>query len=957
MNDADPTAAACLRHGTPHHLAGAAPLVLNDPRYAYLVLTGAVDVFATAADGRRCHLLSAEPGSLLFAMPDSGLLGVGGSGTAVVAVALPLLRELAAQPAHAATLAAGLEAWIIGLSRGLAAFATNRPMGEQVLAAGQRRAVKSGQRITAGRGVVWLRPEGGSRPLYCDIAEMPETASGVPLTPDVWCTALADVEIAAGDTAARLADGSAWQGLAAMNSLADEMLPLQLGLANADELNRLRNRSAGDEAIGQSVLRGLAGLLQRQPAPLAVESQEPLLRACAAIGAAQGFQVVAPLRRRQRDAADDLSVEAIAAASRLMTRMVALTEGWWRRDTGPLLAFTADGRRPLAILRDGRHAVVFDPVDDTLRPMTAEMARCLAPKGIMFYPALPDQPLGGGALARFMLRRSGPDLATLLAGGAGAAGLALAVPMGTSLVIDSVVPDGDLPQLVELGVVLSVVALVAFALQYIALLTAQRIDGRAGTALQAAVLNRLLRLDTSFFRRFSAGDLAMRTMAIYQMQKMVTGMAMGALLSGVFSLFSFVLMFVQDGALALAAVGLALLLGLATILLAAVRLRHERQVAIMTGRLQGLLLQLAAGIAKLRLAAAETRAFARFAVPFAQYQRHSFGARQATAVLESVNTVMLIAAPAAMFALAAGDSGPATGTFAAFLGALSFFLVSFTRMSQIGMELLAIRPLFDMAEPILKTAPEADIRKADPGSLTGAIDISHLTFRYRRDGAPVLDDISLTIRPGQLVALVGPSGCGKSTLLRHLLGFETPESGGIFLDGQDLRSLDIAAVRRQMGVVLQNGRLMPGSLFENIVGAAADCTLADAQRAIEMVGLADDIKRLPMGLHTVVTEAGGAFSGGQVQRLLLARAIVHRPRILLLDEATSALDNTTQAIVTSSLNELSSTRIVVAHRLSTVAAADHIHVLGGGRVVESGSYAALMATNGAFAELAERQLV
>jgi ABC-type bacteriocin/lantibiotic exporter with double-glycine peptidase domain len=263
--------------------------------------------------------------------------------------------------------------------------------------------------------------------------------------------------------------------------------------------------------------------------------------------------------------------------------------------------------------------------------------------------------------------------------------------------------------------------------------------------------------------------------------------------------------------------------------------------------------------------------------------------------------------------------------------------------------------MYEQAKPILETLPEVDAGKSDPSALTGEIELQHVVFRYQSDGPAVLRDLTLRIEPGEFVAFVGPSGSGKSTVLRLLLGFETPESGGIYYDGQELGGLDIQAVRRQIGVVLQSGRLMSGDIFTNIVGSAA-VGMEEAWEAARMAGFEDDIKAMPMGMHTVVSEGGGTLSGGQRQRLLIARALVHRPRLLFFDEATSALDNRTQAIVSASLERLSATRIVVAHRLSTIANADRIYVIDRGRVVQSGRYNELIQQDGLFAELAKRQI-
>jgi ATP-binding cassette subfamily C protein len=264
-------------------------------------------------------------------------------------------------------------------------------------------------------------------------------------------------------------------------------------------------------------------------------------------------------------------------------------------------------------------------------------------------------------------------------------------------------------------------------------------------------------------------------------------------------------------------------------------------------------------------------------------------------------------------------------------------------------------PTYERAKPILETLPEVDEMKADPGELTGELEVSHVSFRYREDGPIVLKDVSVQVKPGEFVALVGPSGSGKSTLFRLLLGFEKLEAGAVYYNGRDLVGLDIREVRRQIGVVLQNGKLMAGDIFTNIIGSSL-LTLEDARQAARMAGLEDDLKAMPMGLHTVISEGGGTLSGGQRQRLLIARALVHRPRILFFDEATSALDNRTQAIVSESLDNLQATRIVIAHRLSTIMNADRIYVLQDGRVVQQGTYDELIQAEGVFADLAKRQM-
>ena len=297
-----------------------------------------------------------------------------------------------------------------------------------------------------------------------------------------------------------------------------------------------------------------------------------------------------------------------------------------------------------------------------------------------------------------------------------------------------------------------------------------------------------------------------------------------------------------------------------------------------------------------------------------------------------------------------------TGSFLGFNAAFGSLQFALMQLGSTVVSTLYVIPAYERVKPILQARPEVDVKRSHPGNLTGHIEVSHVCFRYIADGPPVLDDISFRVRPGEFVALVGSSGSGKSSLLRLLLGFESPESGAIYYDGQDLAGLNVWELRRQIGVVLQNGRTMAGQIFRNIIGSS-NLTLEDAWEAARMAGLDEDIRRMPMGMHTVLSAGAGTLSGGQRQRLMIARAVVRKPRIILFDEATSALDNLTQSIVSRGLEKLRATRIVIAHRLSTVISADRIFVLDHGRIVQAGNYEHLIAVEGPFQELAKRQLV
>jgi ATP-binding cassette subfamily C protein len=485
-----------------------------------------------------------------------------------------------------------------------------------------------------------------------------------------------------------------------------------------------------------------------------------------------------------------------------------------------------------------------------------------------------------------------------------------------------------------------------------------RFEGKMDATLQAAVWDRLLSLPVGFFRHFTAGDLGNRAMSISAIRQTLSGATFGSILAGIFSLFSFALLFYFDRQLAWLATILVLFAVLTTAAASYLQVRYQRQLVEIQGRISGMVLQLITGISKFRIAGAEERAFAYWATAFSEQKRTAYRARSVANSLAVFNAAYPTLALMGIFASLAlsTEADLSTGEFVAFNVAFTQFLTGALQVSSALITTLSVVPLYERARPIFQTLPESDISRASPGELSGEIEVSKVSFRYK-EGAPlILRDVSLHIRAGEFIALVGPSGSGKSTLFRLLVGFEQPEAGAIYFDGQDLMTLDIQEVRRQMGVVLQNGRVLAGTILENIVGSSL-MTIEEAWEAARMSGLDEDIKAMPMGLHTLVSEGGGTLSGGQRQRLLIARAVVTKPRIIFFDEATSALDNRTQAIVSQSLERLQATRIVIAHRLSTIINADRIFVMEAGRLIQSGTYDELLAQPGLFADLAKRQLV
>ncbi|MEM6427404.1 MAG: NHLP bacteriocin export ABC transporter permease/ATPase subunit, partial [Cyanobacteria bacterium P01_D01_bin.128] len=702
------------------------------------------------------------------------------------------------------------------------------------------------------------------------------------------------------------------------------------------ERRRFLARQQLDHEATQSTVQDLAAVL-RSAEPLLYGDEDPLLVAAGAVGRAMGVSIEPPAVSEDLDRLKE-PLEAIARASQLRLRRVLLRGQWWIQDGGPLIAYTRGDRRPVALLPVGASAYeLFDPAaiaPDGTRParpaVDAAVAQSLDPLAFVFYRPLPSGPLNVLSLLGFALQGRQRDWISVLLTGVAATLVGMVVPQATAVLIDEAVPYGNTSLLIQIGVALLAASFGQAAFQLAQAIASMRIETASDANLQAAVWDRLLKLRTNFFRQYSIGDLNSRVSAISAIRRRLSGNVLQSLFVGLFSLLNLGLLFYYSASLATLALVVALIVMGVTVGTGVFLIRIHKQQMQLEGEIGGMLVQLINGVPKLRVAGAETRAFAHWGRKYSQQlrlvrstQRIEDGVSVFNAILPTLTTVALFLLAST---LVGGDTGLTPGMFIAFNVAYGTFIGGATSLSLTALEVLDVIPLWQRSQPILAAEPEVNRDKADPGRLTGSIQVEQVSFRYRDDGPLILNQVSVEAKPGEFIALVGPSGSGKSTIFRLLLGFETPITGSVYFDGQDLAGLDVSAVRRQLGVVLQNGRISAGSIFDNIAGGAL-ISLEDAWLAAERSGLADDLRAMPMKLHTVVSEGGGNLSGGQRQRLIIARALALKPRVLLLDEATSALDNRTQAIVSQSLDELKVTRIVVAHRLSTIRNADRIYVL------------------------------
>ena len=640
----------------------------------------------------------------------------------------------------------------------------------------------------------------------------------------------------------------------------------------------------------------------------------------------------------------------------LMRRNVRLEKGWYRDAFGPMMAFRASDGTPVALLPKSFTGYWFkDPDTGEKVNVNSRTAELFKEDAICFYRPLPLKKLGIPDLAVYLKNcLNTGDYVLIVA-------LTLLVTLFgipminiTRLLTGYVVESGSTSLLTGTAVFMVCAIVSAQLVGTVRELMMSRIQIKTSLSVEAAMMMRMLNLPASFFRGYSSGELSNRFGAVNQLSSLLLGCVFSLGLTSLSSLLYVPKIFQYAPALVLPAMLIILVSLCISVATTLVQMRISKEVMEHSAKENGLSYALITGVQKIKLAGAEKRAFARWARSYSELAKLSYNPPMFLKANAAISTAISLLGTIVMYYLAVKTKVSAS-EYMAFNVAYGMVAGAFAALAGMAQAIARIRPIMEMAEPILKAEPESSETKEMLTSLKGNIELSNVYFRYRDSMPYVVNGMSLKIKAGEYLAIVGTTGCGKSTLLRLLLGFETPEKGAVYFDGKDISKIDLRSLRRRMGVVMQDGSLFQGDIYSNIVISSPQLTMDDAWAAAEIAGIADDIRAMPMGMQTMISEGQGGISGGQKQRLMIARAVAPKPSVLLFDEATSALDNRTQKQVSDALDKLKCTRIIVAHRLSTIKNCDRIIVLDKGHIIEDGTYDELIEKNGFFAELVARQ--
>lgn len=639
----------------------------------------------------------------------------------------------------------------------------------------------------------------------------------------------------------------------------------------------------------------------------------------------------------------------------IMRRAVNMEDNWFKQAMGPMLGFSATDDSAVALIPVGISGYkYYDPDTGDFIKITKKNVHKFKYEAYVFYKPFPQTKLSFKNLLSYMLGVFSVwdyiliGLLTL-----GITLIGYLTPKLQFLLMGTVVASKQARLLLGVMIFMLSANFASLLFSMVKNVLMAQLQIKLDLTIQAATMARILSLPSSYFKNYSSGEIANISGQIRALCEQTISSILTSTPTALFSLVYIVQVFEYAPGLLVPSLLILLATVLFSVLIGYIQIDISRKTFKLQTKEAGILYSIISGIQKIKLAGAEKRAFARWSKPYSEIQK------LIPTIIRYKKALSLIISGvgAVVMYFMAIKTNISVENYMAFNSAYGMVSGAFMTMVGVAITFASLKPLFELVKPILDTEPEISANKEVITRLSGSIDLNNVSFKYTENMPNVIDNLSLKINFGQYVAIVGPTGCGKSTLVRLLLGFEKPQRGAIYYDGKDINAIDLKSLRQRIGVVMQNGKLFSGDIFSNITISAPWLSLDDAWEAARIAGLEEDIKRMPMGMHTLISEGSGGISGGQKQRLLIATAVAPKPKILMLDEATSALDNLTQKQVSEALDKLKCTRIVIAHRLSTIKQCDRIIYLEDGHILEDGTYDELIAKNGKFAALVERQRI
>ena len=641
----------------------------------------------------------------------------------------------------------------------------------------------------------------------------------------------------------------------------------------------------------------------------------------------------------------------------IMTRRVELTEGWYKDCAGPLLGMNVADGSAVALIPGKFGGYFYTDTAGKRVKLNKKTAKNIGLEAVCFYKPFPLRPMDLSDYFKFVLESvPASTVASVIAAAVVVMLVGMIAPKISYIIMDQVVTSDSLQLLLSIGIFSVCLSVSKVMFSTIESMLSSKVSTLLNIKTEAATMSRVMSLPASFFKNYSSGELSCKMDYMNSLSSMLFNSVFSTSLTSLLSLVYVIQIFKYAPELVVPALVIILATLVFSVITTLAQMKYTKREMDIQSKESGMTYAMITGVQKIKLAGAEKRMFSRWLELYAQETRLSYGKPAFLRLNGVISTAITLVGTIVLYFFAV-ESGVTVAEFNAFNASYAMISSAFLSLAGVATTIAGIKPVIDEVKPIMDAQPEVSEGRRIVTKVSGNIELSNVSFRYTENMPNVIDNLSLQIKPGQYVALVGATGCGKSTLVRLILGFEKPQKGSIYFDRQDIERLDLKSLRSKIGVVMQNGKLFYGDIFSNITISAPWLTLDDAWEAAETAGIADDIRAMPMGMHTIVSEGQGGFSGGQKQRLMIARAIAPKPKILIFDEATSALDNITQKKVSDALDGLKCTRIVIAHRLSTIRQCDRILVLDKGKIIEDGTYEDLIEDNGYFAELVERQRI